>query len=151
MMSLKKRLTMKPVLLVSVLLVALLFGIGTAYAFTLNPAITSDEQPWAGEEAIVETALLQVDEYRFTYSADLTTVTNVEIDINNLDALNAHDCIVNVALYDVAPPGPFVTEGGSLQQVIAAGATLTFDVPLGAPMDIVDVNVIRIILDDLGV
>ena len=149
-MSLKKRLTMKPVLLVSVLLIALLFGIGTAMAFTLNPAITSDEQPWAGEEAIVETALLSVDEYRFTYTADLTQVTNVEVDVTNLDALNAHDCITNVALYDAAPPAHVTVESGSLQQAIPAGTTLTFDIPLSAAMDITDVNVIRVILDDLG-
>ena len=149
-MSLKKRLTMKPVLLVSVLLIALLFGIGTAMAFTLNPAITSDEQPWAGEEAIVETALLAVDEYRFTYTADLTQVTNVEVDVQNLDALNAHDCITNVALYDAAPPAHVTFESGSLTQTIAAGATMTFDIPLSAAIDITDVNVIRVILDDLG-
>lgn len=150
-MNLRKTLTMKPVLLVSVLAVALLFGIGTAYAITLNGAITSDEQPWAGEESITETASLQVDEYRFTYSADLTTITNVEVDVNNLDGVNDHDCITNVALYDAAPPAHTVTESGNLQQTIGAGATLTFDVALSNPIDLEDANVIRIILDDLGV
>jgi len=149
-MNLRKNLTMKPVLLISVLMVALLFGIGTAYAITLNGAITSDEQPWAGEEAITETALLTVNEYRFTYSADLTTITDVEVDVNNLDALNAHDCIVNVALYDAAPPAHVVMESGNLNQNIAAASTLTFAVALSNPIDITDANVIRIILDDLG-
>jgi hypothetical protein len=149
-MSLKRRLTMKPVLLVSVLLIALLFGIGTAYAFTLNPAITSDEQPWAGEETIVETVFLTVDEYRFTYSADLTHITDVEVDIANGDVAQ-HDAIVNCALYDIAPPGNTITQSGStIPTAIAAASTVTFTVNLAAPIDITDANVIRIIIDDLG-
>jgi hypothetical protein len=149
-MSLKKRLTMKPVLLVSVLLIALLFGIGTAMAFTLNPAITSDEQPWAGEEAITETIFLTVDEYRFLYSADLTTITDVEIDVANGDVAQ-HDAIVNCAMYDAAPPAHVVIQSGSDgPTAIAAASTVTFTVTLAAPIDITDANVIRIIIDDLG-
>jgi hypothetical protein len=89
--------------------VLLLFGIGTAYAFTLNGAIAADEEPWAGEEAIAETIFLAVDEYRFTYNADLTQITDVEVDIANGDVAQ-HDAIVNCALYDIAPPGNTVTQ-----------------------------------------
>ena len=130
--------------------VLLLFGIGTAYALTLNGAIAADEEPWAGEEAIAETIFLTVDEYRFTYSADLTQITDVEVDIANEDVAQ-HDAIVNCALYDIAPPGNTVTQGGStIPTVVATATTVTFTVNLAAPIDITDANVIRIIIDDLG-
>jgi hypothetical protein len=84
--GMKKRMSMKPVLLVELLMIAVLFGVGSAFAITVNP-LPNQLDPWAGEENITESANLAVSNYDFNYNADLTGVSGVTVTVSNSDTL----------------------------------------------------------------
>jgi hypothetical protein len=138
----KRHFTLKPVLLIELLMVAVLAGIGAAFAITVNP-LPNAVSPWAGQESITDAANLRVTDYSFSYNADLTEITGVTVEVTNIGAAN-HQGTVNVAVGDAG-----VQETASpLPATVLAGTSLDFVCTLSAGVPLGNASWIHIIVDE---
>ncbi len=138
----KKRMSMKPVLLVELLMIAVLFGVGSAFAITVNP-LPNQLDPWAGEENITESANLAVSNYDFNYNADLTGVSGVTVTVSNSDTA-AHDATVYVAVGNAT-----ATETDTVGPLaVPLSGTADFVATFAADVDLANLDLIRIIIDE---
>jgi len=138
----KRHFTLKPVLLVELLMVAVLAGIGAAFALTVNP-LPNAVSPWAGQESITDAANLSVTDYAFSYNTDLTQITGVTVKVTNTDTA-AHMGTVNAAVGD-----------GTVQRTdnvgptsVGAGATVDFVCTFATGIDLANASWIHIIVDE---
>ena len=141
MIKSKGRLTMKPVILVELLMVVLLAGAGSAFALTQNNLGAPTTDPWAGTTNITESGDLSVTDYSFTYSADLEGITEVVVEITNSGA--AADADIKIAILDGVPA--VAGSGELLAEPILVGAN-PYTVVLGATVDLTDMDTLNIIL-----
>ncbi|MDY6836231.1 MAG: hypothetical protein SVY53_15665 [Chloroflexota bacterium] len=143
MIKSKGRLSMKPVILVELLMVVLLAGAGSAFALSQNNIPAPGTDPWAGTTNITESGDLTVTDYSFTYSADLEGITEVIVEVTNSGA--AVDADVKVAILDSVPA---VAGSGELVATLIAAGANDYTVVLGATVDLTDMDTLNIILVD---
>ena len=141
----KKRVVMRPIIAMELLVIVLLAGVGVAYAFTVN-TINTGTEPWAGEATITESGYLSVTDYKLGYSANLTQVVDVTVEVSNGDG-SSHTADIDVAILD----GSNVLKGSGAetgQTIGTSGANVT--VTLDGAVALGDVDELKIIVTDNG-
>lgn len=101
---LRKRIDLKPALLVGVILALLLAGAGLAYALTIH---TLGGSMYPARTTIIDAEHLSVNDtkptyypgYQLIFNEDMSSITNITVYVNNTDVSN-HDGIVVVQVYD---------------------------------------------------
>jgi hypothetical protein len=142
----KKRVVMKPIIAMELLVIVLLAGVGVAYAFTVNP-ITTGTDPWAGEATISESDDLSVTSYKLGYTANLTHVSGVTVEVTNSDTA-AHSADINVAILDSS--NVLKGSGAETGQTIPLSAAVNVTVTLDSAVVLGDVDELKIIVTDNG-
>jgi hypothetical protein len=148
----RKRIDIRPTLLVGVIVAVLLAGAGFAYAVSVTNM--TDTPLWPGHADITDSTYLTVDEtttppgYRFVYAGDLK-VDKVEVDVANSDT-NDRNAKVEVLLLG---SGDTVLGQDSTTQTIGATSTVTVDVPTAGGLNVNLANLVKIniIITDLGI
>lgn len=139
----KRHFTLKPVILIELLMVAVLAGIGAAFALTVNP-LPNTVSPWAGQESITDAQHLSVTDYTFSYNTDLTQITGVTVEVTNGDAVNAYQGTVNAAVGDAT-----VQEAANAGPTsVGAGAAVNFVCTFATGVDLANASWIHIIVDE---
>ncbi len=140
---LTKRVDIRPALLVGVLLALLIGSVGIAYALTPN-VVTQTQPPWAGTSTITESDDLSVTDYSFTYTANLTQVTAVDITVGNGDAGATHAGDVDIAILDSG--GTVKATGSGSTGVIAISGSVTITITLSSSVALADLVTLNIIV-----
>ena len=139
-----KRVKMRPLIVLAVIVGILLAGGGVAVALDVHTIFPSTE-PWAGTSTIVETTNLTVTDYSLNYTANLTHVEAIDIELTNSDASNAHDADIEIALLD---SGDVVKATGSATVTVPIGSTATKTVTLSTPVALGDLATLNIIITE---
>jgi hypothetical protein len=119
-MNIKQHLVLTPALIVELILVACLFGIGSALAMNASVPMTSQGSA-AGRGDLSGTANLEVSNYRFNYNTALTGVESVTVKLSNRDGAAAHSAVVHVSMGDSAGMVTKTGDSGTAASVPAAG------------------------------
>ena len=147
MMALKKQMSTKSILVISLLMLALTIGGGVAYAFTVNSM--PDTSLWAGEASIQDASELSVDTtttppgYRLICDVAFANVTDIEVDVAS--TTGTMDGYVEVRVYG---GGSYQGGGQSAQATYALGTT-TVTVTLGAPIAVGNCDAIHIVVHEV--
>ena len=135
----RKKITLKPVLLVELLMVALLLGVGSAFAMNFN-TITPTQDPWAGQAQITVPAGVSVDDYWFDYDADIEDVTELIVDVTGSGNMTLTWVLGNGTMGSGT-----ALENGEVTQNITA--TPRFTITLAGTTSIESVDYLRVILE----
>lgn len=146
MKTMKIRVFMKPIIAVELLVIVLLAGAGVAYAFTVN-TITEGTTPWAGEATISQSGDLSVTSYKLGYTANLTHVSGVTIEVTNGDTA-AHSADINVAIIDSS--NVLKGSGAETGQTIPLSGAVNVTVTLDGIVALGDVGQLKVIVTDNG-
>ena len=146
MKAMNKRVVMKPIIAVELLVIVLLAGVGVAYAFTVN-TVTPGTEPWAGEATISESGDLSVTDYKLGYTANLTHVADVTVEVTNGDTA-AHSADINIAILDSS--NVLKGSGDETGQTIPLSAAVNVTVTLDGIVVLGDVDELKIIITDNG-
>jgi hypothetical protein len=142
---LRKRVKMRPLVVLAVVVGILLAGSGVAVALDVHNVLPSTE-PWAGTSSITESGNLTVSDYSLVYTANLTQVSAVDINVTNSDASHAHDVDIEIAILDY---GETVQATGSATGVnVGASSTITETITLSSYVALADLDTLNIIITE---
>lgn len=145
-MNIKQHLALTPALIVELILVACLFGIGSALAMSASVPMTSQGSA-AGRGDLKGTANLEVANYRLNYDGALTGVEAVTVKLFNRDESAAHSAVVYVSMGNAAGT---VTESGtsSLAAKVPAGGMVEEKVTLSGVLGLAEMDWIRVVVEE---
>ena len=146
MKALRKRVFMKPVIVMELVVVLLLGGMGVAYALPQH-TVTPDADPWVGTASVTESGDLTVTGYSLICNQELTQVTGVTVEVTN-GAAGDHTADIKVAILDGTPV--FQEDGEVTGQTCTASAATDIDVTLDNPVDLANVDTLNVIVTDNG-
>jgi len=127
MKALKKRMVLKPIIMVELVLVMLLAGVGVAVALTNNPM--GDTDVWLGTATIVD-ADLEVTDYTLNFDVGKDYLESVNVTIHNQDLVNPHSGTMTVEVID---SGSVVATKVETVNSIAADGTADITATFTAP------------------
>ena len=140
----------KPMIMVQLLVVALLVGVGTAFAMNVNPLPTT-QSPWAGQTTITEAPNLSVTDWSLGFTTSLGNVSTLNVEVTNGGGA-IHNGTVRIALGEGTPTT--LAWGSKATGDIGAGnsTTVSFDLDVeanaAADPDIADVDWLNIIIEE---
>ena len=142
-MFLRKRVSLKPILLLEVSLIVLIASIGAACALSL-PTDMGDTDLGVSYGTITDSPVT-VTGYTVNYDASYNNVTSVDVDLSNTDAVNPHTVDVTVMIGNSG----FVTEVHGTDSVgpIAASGTDTASVTLA--LAVTNLDQIQIVVEEV--
>ena len=131
----KRRMMLKPVLLIELLVVAMLVGVGSAYAITINP-MNAGSGLWLGQDTVAD-GVVVVDSYDIVWSTD-AEATAVILHVTNTDAV----------VWDVeanATVGDGVVEQSGTGSLLDLGAGLSDDITVTLAAPVPAANVVDVV------
>ena len=149
----KECLRFKPLLMIELLIVALLIGVGTAFAMNVNP-LPTDRSPWAGQTTITEAPDLEVTNWYLEYTTGLGNVSTLNVEVHNKDLAGSHNGTLRIALGDSSPTTTLAWGSKGTGNIAADGtALISFDLDTEANAtvdpDIADVDWLNIIIEEM--
>lgn len=145
-MNVKQHLALTPALIVELILVACLFGIGSALAMSASVPMTSQGSA-AGRGDLAGTVNLEVSNYRFNYNTALTGVESVTVKLSNRDGAAAHRAVVHVSMGDAAGTVTKTGDSSTAAQV-PAGGVVEEKVTLSGVLDLAEMDWIRVVVEE---
>ena len=127
MKALKKRVILKPIIMVELAVIMLLAGIGVAVALTNNPM--GDTDVWLGTATIVD-ADLEVQDYTLNFDVGKDYLESVTVTVHNQDLANPHSGTMTVEVID---SGSVVATKVETVSSIAADGTADITATFTAP------------------
>jgi hypothetical protein len=133
---------LSPVIIAELVVVLAIAGVSVAYAFPQNTVIP-DSAPWAGTASITETANLDVTDYQFGYTANLSQVDEVTIEIT---ATGAQTADIELVILDA---GGAVEATGSLSSEPCPNGASDHVVTLSVAVELDQIVTLNIVLTEL--
>lgn len=119
MKALKRRVVLKPIIMLELAVIVLLAGIGVAFAIA-SPTALDDTPVWLGTTG-VQDANLNVSDYSLNFDVGLANLVSVNVTVENDDSGNTHSGTITL---DV------IASGVVFQTETATTGVVTFGTPV---------------------
>ena len=146
-MSMKKRLKLKPTLIMVMALLVLCAGGGTALALTQN-SVSSHPDDWLGTASVSVDGEIDVTAYTLGYDTELENVETVTLTCRNNDGSDAHTFDVNICITDGSTSQ--ATASASDESITAGQTDKTVLLTLSSAVALADVVTLNIVVHDDG-